>query len=80
VLSPAGRATALAFAHDDAQVIVSGRREDAGRALMEEIRNTGGKAEFIRADVRHEDDIRALVDQTIECFGRLDTAVMPFRV
>jgi hypothetical protein len=32
---------------------------------VEEIRNTGAEAEFIRADVRHEDDIGALVDQTI---------------
>jgi NAD(P)-dependent dehydrogenase (short-subunit alcohol dehydrogenase family) len=60
-LTGIGRATALAFAHDGAQVVVSGRRDDAGIALAEEIRNTGVEAEFIGADVRHEGDIRALV-------------------
>ena len=74
-LTDIGRATALAFARHGAQVVVSGRRDDTGMALVEEIRNIGAEAEFIRADVRHEDDVRALVDQTIERFGRLDAAV-----
>jgi NAD(P)-dependent dehydrogenase (short-subunit alcohol dehydrogenase family) len=74
-LTGIGRATALAFARDGACVVVSGRREDAGRALAAELRALGAQAEFVKADVRHEDEIRSLVDQTVKRFGRLDVAV-----
>src|SRR5882762_1714961 len=74
-LTGIGRATALAFAHEGARVVVSGRREDDGQALVTELRALGAEAQFVRADVRHEDDVRALVDKGIERFGRLDVAV-----
>ena len=74
-LTGIGRATALAFAQDGARIVVSGRRDAPGHALVEELRALGNEAEFIRADVRHEDDVRALVDQTVARFGRLDVAV-----
>ena len=74
-LTGIGRATALAFARDGARVVVSGRRDDAGQALASELRALGAEAEFIRADVRHEDDVRGLVDSTVARFGRLDVAV-----
>ncbi len=74
-LAGIGRATALAFAREGARVVVSGRRDEPGHALVAELRATGAEAEFIRADVRHEDDVRNLVDQTIARFGRLDAAV-----
>ena len=56
-------------------VVVSGRREDAGRALVSELRALGAEAEFIKADVRHEDDVRALVDGAVARFGRMDAAI-----
>jgi NAD(P)-dependent dehydrogenase (short-subunit alcohol dehydrogenase family) len=74
-LAGIGRATALAFACDGARVVVSGRRDDAGNELAKELRDAGAEAEFIRVDVRHEDDVRALVDQTVSRFGQLDVAV-----
>jgi NAD(P)-dependent dehydrogenase (short-subunit alcohol dehydrogenase family) len=74
-LTGIGRATAMAFAKGGASVVVSGRREDAGRALAAELRTLGAQAEFVQADVRHEDEIRSLVDQTVKRFGRLDVAV-----
>jgi len=74
-LTGIGRATALAFAQKGEKIVVSGRRDDAGNALAEELRKLGAQAEFIHADVRKEEDIRALVDQTITRFGRLDIAV-----
>ncbi len=74
-LTGIGRATALAFAKDGASVVVSGRREDAGRALVSELRALGAEAEFIKADVRHEDDVRALVDGAVARFGRVDAAI-----
>ena len=74
-LTGIGRATALAFAHEKAQLVVSGRREEAGHALVDELRALGADAEFFRADVRHEDDVRDLVAFTVKRFGRIDAAV-----
>jgi NAD(P)-dependent dehydrogenase (short-subunit alcohol dehydrogenase family) len=74
-LTGIGRAAAVAFAKKGANVVVAGRRDEAGKALAEELRGFGSEAEFINADVRKEDDVRALVDRTIERFGRLDVAV-----
>jgi NAD(P)-dependent dehydrogenase (short-subunit alcohol dehydrogenase family) len=74
-LAGIGRATALAFAQEGSRVVVSGRRDDAGLALVTELRALGAEAEFVRADVRHEDDVRDLVDKTVARFGRLDVAV-----
>jgi NAD(P)-dependent dehydrogenase (short-subunit alcohol dehydrogenase family) len=74
-LAGIGRATAIAFARSGYRVIVSGRREEAGQALASELRALGVEVEFIQADVRHEEDIRRLVDQTVARFGRLDVAV-----
>jgi len=74
-LTGIGRATALAFAHEGARIVVSGRRDEAGRKLAAELRALGAEAEFLRSDVRHEDDVRSLVDQTVARFGRLDVAV-----
>src|ERR1700741_5381657 len=74
-LTGIGRATALAFAKEGADIVVSGRRDDAGQALATELRALGVQAEFIRADVRHENDVQNLVDKTVARFGRLDVAV-----
>jgi NAD(P)-dependent dehydrogenase (short-subunit alcohol dehydrogenase family) len=74
-LTGIGRAAALAFAAEGSRIVVSGRREEAGQALAAELRGLGAEAEFVRADVRHEDDVLALVDRTVELFGRLDAAV-----
>ena len=46
-----------------------------GHALAAELRGLGAEAEFVRADVRREDDVRALVDRAVSRFGRLDVAV-----
>jgi len=74
-LTGIGRATAVAFAKDGARVIASGRREAEGIALEAELRRLGAEAAFIPADVRHEDDVRNLVDQAAARFGRIDAAV-----
>jgi NAD(P)-dependent dehydrogenase (short-subunit alcohol dehydrogenase family) len=74
-LTGIGRAAAVAFARKGAKVVVSGRRDEAGNALVEELRTLGSEAEFINADVRKESDILALVDKTVARFGRLDVAV-----
>src|SRR5579859_8072604 len=74
-LTGIGRATALAFAKEGARIVVSGRRDEAGQGLAEELRAFGAEAEFIRADVRHEEDVRNLVDRTVARFGRLVAVV-----
>ena len=74
-LTGIGRATALAFAREGAKVVISGRHDEEGKALAAELRTLGAEAEFVRADVRNDEDVRALVDKTIERFGRLDVAV-----
>jgi NAD(P)-dependent dehydrogenase (short-subunit alcohol dehydrogenase family) len=74
-LTGIGRATALAFARAGAQVVVSGRRDAAGETLAGELNALSGSAKYIRADVRHEDDVRSLIDQVVARFGRLDVAV-----
>src|SRR6266566_3556014 len=74
-LTGIGRATALAFAHDGGRIVISGRRDAEGQQLVAELRQGGVEAEFLRADVRHEGDVRRLVEQTVARFGRLDVAV-----
>lgn len=74
-LTGIARATAVAFAAKGARIVASGRHDEAGKALVAELRAAGAEAEFVRADVRREDDVRALVDKTVARFGRLDIAV-----
>ncbi len=74
-LTGIGRATALAFAREGARIVVSGRHDDEGQKLVNELGKLGAEAEFVRSDVRHEDDVRSLVDKTVARFGRLDVAV-----
>jgi NAD(P)-dependent dehydrogenase (short-subunit alcohol dehydrogenase family) len=74
-LTGIGRATAIAFAKEGARLVLAGRREDAGQRLAGELSGLGADAAFIKADVRHDDEVRNLVDQTVARFGRLDAAV-----
>jgi NAD(P)-dependent dehydrogenase (short-subunit alcohol dehydrogenase family) len=74
-LTGIGRATAIAFAREGARLVLTGRHEDAGQQLTAEVRALGAEAEFVRTDVRHEDDVRDLIDRTVARFGRLDVAV-----
>jgi NAD(P)-dependent dehydrogenase (short-subunit alcohol dehydrogenase family) len=74
-LTGIGRATAIAFAKEGARLIVAGRHDDAGQQLAAELRSLGAESEFIDADVRRDDDVRALVDGAVTRFGRLDVAV-----
>ena len=74
-LTGIGRAAAVIFAQQGDQVIVSGRHDKEGEKLVEKLRTLGAEAEFVRSDVRTEEDVRNLVDQTVKHFGRLDIAV-----
>ncbi len=74
-LSGIGRACAVAFAQAGARVVVAGRHDQAGKALADELRALGSEAEYVKADVRSDDEVRALVDAAVARFGRLDAAV-----
>src|SRR6202045_4103515 len=74
-LTGIGRAAARIFAQEGAHVVVSGRRDKEGQELATELRALGAEAIFVRTDVRNEDDVRNLIDETLKRFGRLDIAV-----
>ena len=69
-----GRAAASRFAKQGAQVVISGRREKEGHAVVAEIEELGGKAIFVKTDVSKESDVKAMVERTLATFGRLDCA------
>ncbi|RYY50980.1 MAG: SDR family oxidoreductase [Chitinophagaceae bacterium] len=70
-----GRSAALLFANEGARVVVSDISEENGRKVVEAITNVGGEAFFIKADSAKAADNEALVQQTLEKYGRLDIAV-----
>jgi NAD(P)-dependent dehydrogenase (short-subunit alcohol dehydrogenase family) len=74
-LTGIGRAAAVVFAQEGAHLVVSGRRDKEGQELAAELQALGAEAIFVRTDVRNEDGVRNLVDQTVKRFGRLDIAV-----
>lgn len=74
-LTGIGRASAIAFARAGMALMISGRQAQAGAQLADELRALGADVAFLRADVRHEEEVQSLVDQTVARFGRLDIAV-----
>jgi len=74
-LTGIGRAAAIIFAQEGARIVVSGRRDKEGQALVAELQGLGAEAIFVRTDVRKDEDVRNLVDQTVKRFGRLGVAV-----
>ncbi|HWQ33998.1 MAG TPA: SDR family oxidoreductase [Blastocatellia bacterium] len=70
-----GRATALEFAREGAQVVVAGRREARLRELVAEIEAAGGAALAVRCDVAVQSQVEHLVAQAVDRFGRIDTLV-----
>lgn len=69
-----GRATALAFAREGAQVVIGNRNVERGDEVVKAIQDAGGEASFLRTDVESEGDIEALVDHAVSTYGRLDVA------
>jgi NAD(P)-dependent dehydrogenase (short-subunit alcohol dehydrogenase family) len=69
-----GRAAAIEFARHGAKVAVSGRREKEGNTVVAEIQALGGEAIFVRTDVSKASDVKAMIEQTLATFGRLDFA------
>lgn len=70
-----GEATAKLFAKAGAKVIVADYNEEEGQKRVEEIKADGGEAAFVKVDVSDEDQVKAMVEKTVEIYGRLDCAV-----
>ncbi|MFB9830760.1 SDR family NAD(P)-dependent oxidoreductase [Actinoallomurus acaciae] len=73
-LTGIGRATAVAYARAGANVVVSGRHQDRGERLVEELGDLGAQAQFVKADVRFDAEVENLIDRAVERFGRIDVA------
>jgi NAD(P)-dependent dehydrogenase (short-subunit alcohol dehydrogenase family) len=69
-----GRAAAVAFAKEGAKVVVSGRRVEEGDETVRQIKAAGGQGIFVKTDVTQAAQVKALVDQTLTTYGRLDAA------
>ncbi len=67
-----GRSTAILFAKEGAKVCVAGRNQTAGQEVVSTIKKSGGRAIYVRTDVSVEDDIRNMVEETKQAFGRID--------
>src|SRR5690349_2105519 len=70
-----GRATALAFAREDAKVTIAGRRVAQGEETVNLIKQQGGDARFVQTDVTKASDVEHLIDAVVSTYGRLDYAV-----
>lgn len=69
-----GKAAAVAFAQTGALLVLAGRRDKEGEAVVNEISSYGGEAIFVKTDVSDEEQIKNLVEKTVVTFGRLDVA------
>ena len=70
-----GEGVARRFAAEGASVVINGRSEDEGGAVAASIREAGGDATFVQADMRDPDDIAALMEATAEEYGGIDVLV-----
>ncbi len=70
-----GRATAIAFASAGAKVVVSDINDEGGQATVEQIKQGGGEASFVRCNVAEPAEIESLVAQTVALYGRLDIGI-----
>jgi NAD(P)-dependent dehydrogenase (short-subunit alcohol dehydrogenase family) len=69
-----GRATAIAFAREGAAVVIGDLDKTGGENTVSAIKDTGGRATFIRVDVGTSVDVQALVSKAVEQYGGLDYA------
>ncbi|WP_223593791.1 SDR family NAD(P)-dependent oxidoreductase [Neobacillus bataviensis] len=67
-----GKASAKLFAQEGAHVIIAEWNEENGKQVEQEIRDAGFNAVFMKTDVSNEENVRAVVEQTVEQFGRID--------
>ncbi|MEU2931237.1 SDR family oxidoreductase [Streptomyces sp. NPDC007251] len=76
-LTGIGRVTALAYARQGANLVISGRHQEPGEQFAKELEALGGRATFVRADVRFDADMKNLMDRAVHLHGRIDVAFNP---
>src|SRR4051794_15009489 len=69
-----GRETAILFASQGAKVVVSGRRQEEGDETVQLIRKAGSDGMFVKTDVSRAADVKAMIDKTVENYGKIDCA------
>lgn len=69
-----GKAIALLYAKEGAKVVVSDINDQHGNAVVEEIKQAGGEAIYVRANTANAEEVEQLVNKTVAHFGRLDIA------
>lgn len=69
-----GKATSLAFARIGAKVVIAARRIKESEEIVDNIRNEGGEAIFVRTDVSIAEEVKQLIQTIVETYGRLDWA------
>ncbi|MGH7906484.1 MAG: SDR family NAD(P)-dependent oxidoreductase, partial [Candidatus Binataceae bacterium] len=67
-----GAASAILFAREGAAVVIADLNQEGGEAVARDCIASGDRAAFQRANVEHEDEIKAALDRAIAEFGRLD--------
>jgi len=69
-----GRASAIAFAREGAKVVIASRREEEGEETVQLVKEAGSDGFFVKTDVAKAEDVRAMVEKTVQQYGRLDYA------
>ncbi len=69
-----GRASAIAFAREGAKVVIASRREKEGEETVRLVKEAGSDGFFVKTDVAKAEDVRAMVEKTVQQYGRLDYA------
>ncbi|WP_042356608.1 SDR family NAD(P)-dependent oxidoreductase [Bacillus rubiinfantis] len=67
-----GESTALLFAQEGAKVVVAARNQEKGEMVVNQIKEQGGEAIFVKTDVSKEEDVKNLMKETVDTFGKLD--------
>ncbi|MDD2573968.1 MAG: glucose 1-dehydrogenase [Bacillota bacterium] len=67
-----GRATAVLFAREGAKVVVTGRNQERAKEVVSQIKDEGFEAIYVLADMSKLEDLKALVDKTLEVYGTVD--------
>jgi NAD(P)-dependent dehydrogenase (short-subunit alcohol dehydrogenase family) len=70
-----GEGMAVRFAKEGARVVVTGRTRESGEAVAKKLRDTGGQAAYIRADLAHEEQVKALMDEAVKIYGGIDILI-----
>ena len=69
-----GRTTAISLAKEGIKVVIAARRNEEGEETLRLVKESGGDGIFVKTDVTDENSVKALVEKTIEVYGRLDYA------